>query len=102
MPVADHFVTARIHVDARLPREKQHHQRSKKHHVAGQPEKHKKANPMQTLARAAMLALPVVVTSAASAAGGSPVNGRLSANSWFFPFNFRWGARKGNGHSRPR
>jgi hypothetical protein len=86
---------------AGLAGEEQHYQRREEHHVASQPEEHEKPNPVQALARAAMLALPVVIASSASATRGSPVNGRFSANAWFFPFNFRWGARKGNRHSRP-
>ena len=41
-----------IHVDARLAREEQHHQRGEEHHVAGQPEEHEESESMQALARA--------------------------------------------------
>jgi hypothetical protein len=85
-------------VDAGLASEKQHHQRGEKHHVAGQAEEYEKTNAVKTFARTAMLTLPVVVASPASASGGSPVNGGLSANSWFFAFNFSRGAREGDGH----
>lgn len=101
MPVADHLVAAGIHVDAGLAGEKQHDQGGEEHHVAGQPEENKKANPMEAFAGPAMLALPIVVASPASASGGTPVNRGFSANSWFFPFNFRWGSREGDGHSGP-
>jgi hypothetical protein len=93
-------VAARIHVDAGLAREEQHNQRGEKHHVAGQAEKHKKTDTVQPLPGPAMLALPVVVTASASAAGGSSVNGRFAANSWLFPFYLGWGARKSDGHRR--
>jgi hypothetical protein len=102
MPIADHFVAARIHVDPRLAREEQHHERGEKHHVSGQPEEHKKPDSMQALAWSAMLALPVVIASATPTTRRSPVYRGFSAYSGFFPFNFRWGSRKGNGHSRPR
>jgi hypothetical protein len=98
MPVADHLVAAWIHVNAGLTGEEEHDQGGKEHHVARQPEEDEETNAMQAFPRAAPLALPVIVASTSSAAGGSPVNGRFSANSWFFPFYFRWGAREGNGH----
>jgi hypothetical protein len=44
--------------------------------------------------------LPVVVASAPSAARGTPVNRGFPANSWFFPFRFRRGVRKGRGHAQ--
>jgi hypothetical protein len=42
--------------------------------------------------------LPVVIASAAPASGGSPVNRGFSADSRLFPFDFRRGSRKSNGH----
>jgi hypothetical protein len=41
---------------------------------------------------------PVVVTTAAPAAGRASINGWFAANSWFFPFRFCRGMRKGRGH----
>jgi hypothetical protein len=102
MPVANHLVAAGIHMNACLAREKQHHQRREEHHVPGQPEKHKEPDAVKALARAPMLALPVVIAPAPAAAGWAPVYRGFPPYSRFFPFYFRWGARKGNGHSRPR
>jgi hypothetical protein len=98
MPVADHLVTARIHVQSGLAGKEKHHQRREKHHVPSQAKENKKANFVKELARASMVALPVVVASAAPTPGGSPVNRWFAANSRLFPFDFRWGTRKGNGH----
>jgi hypothetical protein len=89
-------------VDAGLAGEEEHHQGGEEHHVAGQREEDKKTDAMKALAGTVVLTLPVVVASATAASGGAPVDRRLTADSWFFPFNFRWGARKGNGHWRPR
>jgi hypothetical protein len=42
--------------------------------------------------------LPIVVASASAAARRPAINRRLPADAWFFPFDIRWRARKGNGH----
>ena len=99
MPVADLLMGARIHVGARLAREKQRHQDGEKHHVGGEDGEDRKANLVQQFARTSALMLPVVIAAAAAAAGGPPVNRRFAANSWLFPFRFRRGMRKGSGHS---
>ncbi len=98
MPVADHFVTARIHMHAGLAGEEEYNQSGEKHHVAGEPEENEEPYLVQAFTRSPMLALPVVVASAAPASGRPPVNRGFSSNSWFFPFDFRRGSRKGNGH----
>jgi hypothetical protein len=99
-PVADLLVRPRIHVCACLPREKQHDQHGEKHHVAGETKEDEKADAVQQFAWAASFMPPIVVTTTASASGGAPVHRRLAADSWLFPFRFRWGVRKGSGHSR--
>ena len=98
MPVAYHFVTARVHMHAGLAGKEQHHESSEEHHVAGEPEENEKPDLVQEFTRPPMLTLPVVIASAAPASGRPPVNRWFSTNSWFFPFDFRWGSRKGNGH----
>jgi hypothetical protein len=81
-----------------LAGEKENNQGGEKHHVAGQPEENEEPDLVQQFARSSMLTFPVVVASAASASGRPPVNRWFSADSWFFPFDFRRGSRKGNGH----
>jgi hypothetical protein len=83
---------------SRLPREEQHHQGGEKHHVAGQCEEDKEPDALEAFTRALVWILPVVIASSASSAGRATVNGGFAANSWFFPFNFRWGAAKRDGH----
>jgi hypothetical protein len=100
MPIADLLVGARIHVRASLTGEKKHHKHGKKHHVAGEAEEYKKSNAMQQFARTSALMAPVIVASAATAAGWAPINGRFAANSRFFPFRFRRRMRKGSGHAQ--
>ena len=100
MPIADLFVGARIHVRACLPREKKHHKHCKKHHVAGKTEAHEEPDAMKQFARTPALIPPVIIASPATAAGGASINGRLAAYSWFFPFRFRRGVRKGSGHAQ--
>jgi hypothetical protein len=86
-------------VRACLSREKEHNQHGKKHHVAGQTEEHKESDAMKQFARTSALIPPVIIASSATAAGGAPINGRFAAYSWFFPFGFRRGVRKGRGHA---
>jgi hypothetical protein len=98
VPIADHFVTSGIHVHAGLAGKKQHDKSGEKHHVASEAEENKEPDLMQALTRPPMLTLPVVIASAAPASGRSPVYRGLPANSRFFPFDFRRGSRKSNGH----
>jgi hypothetical protein len=98
MPVADHFVAARVHVHARLAREEEHYQRRKEHHVAGQRKEYKEADALEALTGPFSWVLPVVVTAATPSAGRSTIDWGLAANSGFFPFYFRWGAAKRDGH----
>jgi hypothetical protein len=86
-------------VRACLPREKKHHKHCKKHHVAGKTEEHEEPDAMQQFARTSALIPPVIVTTATTAAGWASINRRFAANSWFFPFRFRRGVRKGSGHA---
>jgi hypothetical protein len=88
-----------IHVCSRLSREKKHHKHGKKHHVASKTEEHKESDAMKQFARTPALIPPVIIASSATAAGGAPINGRSATYSWFFPFRFRRGVRKGRGHA---
>src|SRR5579863_2900908 len=99
MPVADLLVGAGIHMGPCLACKKQHHQHGEEHHVAGEAEENKEADAMEQLARSALMP-PVVIASASPSARGATVDGRLAADSWLFPFCFRWGVGKGRGHSR--
>jgi hypothetical protein len=87
-------------VGACLSREEKHHKHCKKHHVAGKTEEHKEPDAMKQFARPSALTAPVVVASTATAAGRASIDGRFAANSWFFPFRFRRGVRKGRGHAQ--
>jgi hypothetical protein len=98
MPVADHFVTARIHMHAGLTGKEEYNKSGEEHHVAGEPEENEEADLVQAFTRPPMLALPVVIASTAPASGGRSVNRGFSADSRFFPFDFRWGSCKSNGH----
>ncbi|HWG19033.1 MAG TPA: hypothetical protein VG225_00800 [Terracidiphilus sp.] len=98
MPVADHFVAAGVHVHARLARKEQHDQGCEEHHVAGQRKENKEPDPLQAFAWAFFGILPIIVSAAAPSARRPTIKGGLTANSGFFPFNFRWGAGEGDGH----
>ena len=100
MPVSNLFVGARIHVRTRLSSEEKHNKHGKEHHVTGKAEENKEPDAMKQFARAPALIPPVVVTTSATAASRAPIDGRLAADSWFFPFRFRWGVRKGCGHAQ--
>ena len=98
MPVADHLVTSGIHMHAGLTGEEEDDKGGEEHHVAGEAEEDEEADLVQALTRPAVLTLPVVVASATPTSGRSPVNRGFAANSWLFPFDFRRGSRKSNGH----
>jgi hypothetical protein len=83
---------------ARLPCKKEHHQHSKSHHVRGEPKENKGAEAVQPVAGTTPRAVPVIVTTATSAASGPPVYRRFPAYSWLLPFNLRRCAREGNWH----
>jgi hypothetical protein len=85
-------------VDARLASEKQDDEGGEEHHVARQPKEYEKANAMQSLARPSAAILIIVVAAAATTAGWASVYGRFPADSGLFAFDFRWGAREGDGH----
>jgi len=87
-------------VRTRLPSEEKHNKHGKKHHVTGKSEENKEPDAMKQLAGAPAFISPVVVTTSTTAAGRAPINGRFAADSWFFPFRFRRGVRKGRGHAQ--
>jgi hypothetical protein len=74
-------------------------QSEEKHHVRGKDEENHEPDALEQFAGAAAPhAFPFIVVAIASAAGGTPVDGRFTAYAWVFSLGFNRIPRKSAGH----